>query len=136
MLALVRDKVVAELRAALERVPGMQLGVLFGSVARDEAWEESDVDVAVLGEGLDIPGLSEELQRALGAEVDVVNLVDDLPVTLVQEILADGICVFESEPGRYAAWLSPALWKVEMDAPLLARGARAFLARVAERGLP
>jgi hypothetical protein len=84
------------------------------------------VDLAVLGgTGLDIAALSGALQQALGVEVDVVDLAEDLPVLLTQEILQDGICVFEREPGEHAGWRAPALWKVETDAPLLERSARA-----------
>jgi hypothetical protein len=43
------SRLVRTLRDALERVAGVELAVVFGSVARGEARADSDVDVLVLG---------------------------------------------------------------------------------------
>jgi predicted nucleotidyltransferase len=79
-----REQVIATLRAheqALKDAGVVRLS-LFGSVARDEAGPDSDIDIAVsLGEGFSTGGFDyfwrlEQLQRRLsqmlGAKVDVV----------------------------------------------------------------
>jgi predicted nucleotidyltransferase len=79
-----REQIIATLRAheqALKDAGVVRLS-LFGSVARDEAGPDSDVDIAVrLGEGFSTGGFDyfwrlEQLQRRLsqmlGAKVDVV----------------------------------------------------------------
>lgn len=80
-----RQQVITALRGFVPELKAM--GVLsasvFGSVARDEAGRDSDVDVAVrLGEnfsrrGLDYVGrimaLEERLSRMLGCRVDVIE---------------------------------------------------------------
>jgi hypothetical protein len=71
----------------------------------------------------------------MGAEVDLVGVTEDLPITLLREILNDGLCVHESRAGAHARWRAAALWQVETDAPLLERAGRSWLKRVAERGL-
>ena len=79
-----REQIIATLRAheqALKDAGVVRLS-LFGSVARDEAGPDSDIDIAVrLGEGFSTGGFDyfwrlEQLQRRLsqmlGAKVDVV----------------------------------------------------------------
>jgi predicted nucleotidyltransferase len=77
---------------------------VYGSVARGESHEESDVDVAVLyaqeppptleGLGLD---LEDELERLLGRSVDLVVL-NRAPVDLIHRVLRDGVLVYDSNP--------------------------------------
>jgi predicted nucleotidyltransferase len=76
---------------------------LFGSVARGEAGEDSDVDVAVLcGKPVD-PGLAGlklalagDLEERLGRRVDLVVL-DHQPPDLVHRVLRDGLLVLEND---------------------------------------
>lgn len=74
---------------------------LFGSVARNEARDDSDVDVAVL---LDLPppsshpesgiALAGDIESSTGLPVDVV-ILNSAPPELVHRVLRDGIILFE-----------------------------------------
>lgn len=79
---------------------GMLYGIsrigIFGSVARGEQTENSDVDVCV---DMETPSLfnlvhiREELCQLFGCEVDVVRLRQDMDSLLKQDILKEGIYV-------------------------------------------
>ena len=69
---------------------------IFGSVARGEHTEESDVDICV---DLKSPSLfnlvhiKEELRQLFGCEVDVVRMRQNMDALLKQDILKEGIYV-------------------------------------------
>jgi predicted nucleotidyltransferase len=130
-VTLARDHVVGTLGRALRWHPEVDLCLLFGSIARDRAGAESDVDLAVKGRAADTLGLAAELGTTLGAEVDVVCLDDDLPIALLGELLRDSICIYEGKPGANASFRSRAMWTLETDGPLIERMNRAWLARLA-----
>ncbi|MCB1882980.1 MAG: nucleotidyltransferase domain-containing protein [Geminicoccaceae bacterium] len=69
------ERAVALLR---ERLPGLMAVYHFGSTADGTAWPSSDVDLAVMGEGLvDGPALwnlRPELERVFGRDVDLLDL--------------------------------------------------------------
>ena len=79
-----REQIIATLRANEQALKddGVVRLSLFGSVARDEAGPDSDIDIAVrLGEGFSTGGfdyfwrleqLERRLSQMLGAKVDVV----------------------------------------------------------------
>lgn len=81
MLAAVmkrRDELISAIRAVLARHPYVRRAALFGSCARDEAGEGSDVDLLVAfgpdrPRGLSLYRLDSELEQALGRRVDVVQ---------------------------------------------------------------
>jgi len=106
-------RILLDPMAALETViaantdPNVRSVVLFGSVARGEATERSDIDLAVItktewdGQGR----LQDAVRRHLGCPCDVLALTEarfeDLvragePV--VQDILRDGVAVFGTPP--------------------------------------
>ncbi|MBI5598200.1 MAG: nucleotidyltransferase family protein [Deltaproteobacteria bacterium] len=62
---------------AVLRKNGVKRAALFGSIARGEATEKSDIDLLVEFEGrkslLDLAGLKLEIQERLGREVDVLT---------------------------------------------------------------
>ena len=73
---------------------------LFGSYARGEAIEKSDVDLLVSTSitGLKFYGLVERLRNSLNKKVDVLDinqLVNNKE--LLNEILKDGIKIYESQ---------------------------------------
>ena len=85
---------------------GIAAVYLFGSVARGEAAEASDVDVAVLFEAAPASALSNaastlegEIERLLGRPVDVVNL-NRAPADLVHRVLRDGIILVDRNRAR------------------------------------
>ena len=83
----------------------MATAYLFGSVARDTATPNSDVDVAVLlaaapprtFDGLHL-GLEGELERGLGVPVQLV-VVNRAPCDLVHRVLRDGVLLVDRDPG-------------------------------------
>jgi predicted nucleotidyltransferase len=126
------------LAAALQSHAEIDLALLFGSRARGETSATSDADVAVVSRGhdaIDTLGLSIELSDILGLEVDVVDLLTDPPLALLLAVLPDGIKVHEGRPGAYGRFLSHSLMNLETDLPTFRIMQRAFVQRVAERGL-
>ena len=128
------SEILAALRTALAAHAGVQLALLFGSRARGAAGPDSDVDVAVLGRAVDRLGLAASLSRAVGHEVDVIDLADP-GVPLLEALVRDGIVVREATPGAGALWRARALAQLETDRPWYARMRDSWLARVAREGL-
>jgi predicted nucleotidyltransferase len=131
---MTRDEAVREIRSLLACQPGVSLALLFGSVARNTANEQSDIDLAVDGEGVDLAQISAALSLELGRETQVVAL-RDAGVPLLEEILRDGIVAYEQRAYAAARWRSHVLSDLEIDRPWYARMRDAWLRRVAERGL-
>ncbi len=123
------------LRQALATAGNLRLALLFGSEARGTASPDSDVDLAVVGENLDILRLIGTLSTALGREVDVIDL-NDAPVALIERVVREGIVMHEGFPGAGALWRAQTLATLETDRPAFARMQNAWLARVQEKGLP
>lgn len=68
---------LADLRSALRTEPGVRLAVLFGSQARGDAGDSSDVDVLVdLRPGVDARAVTSRLSASVGRRVELVR-VDD-----------------------------------------------------------
>ncbi len=67
---------------------------IFGSVARGEQTEDSDVDVCVelqTPSMFDLVHIKDELQLLFGCGVDIVRLRDDMDGLLKQNIVEEGI---------------------------------------------
>jgi predicted nucleotidyltransferase len=118
------------IREVLRSRPEVRLAVLFGSRARGQAASDSDVDLAVQGEGLEPIHLAAELGEALGVEVDVVE-VDDVGYPLLKSIVRDGRVIYEASPGAEARWRARAIARLETDRPWFERMRRAWLQRLA-----
>ena len=70
--------------------------VIFGSVARGEQTENSDVDVCVEGQlhgFIALAGIKQELEELLGCKVDIVRLRDRMDSFLRERIQREGIYV-------------------------------------------
>lgn len=83
-----------DLRAALRTEPSVRTAVLFGSTARGDDHDNSDVDVAVelrTAYASAIPELEQRLRRGTGRRIDLFSLTDarDHPM-LWSEILLHG----------------------------------------------
>jgi predicted nucleotidyltransferase len=105
------EELAARLRTFLGTRPeDLAVAYLFGSYARGEARESSDVDLGVLfresppptldGMALD---LQDDLRTALGLPVQVVVL-DRAPVDLIHRVLRDGVLVLERDRSRRIAF--------------------------------
>lgn len=71
---------------------------LFGSYAKGEATEKSDVDLLISGSitGLDFFSLGGELERALHKRVDVIRVEDVLANDeLIKEVMATGVRIYD-----------------------------------------
>lgn len=69
---------------------------IFGSVARGEQTENSDVDVCVEGQlhgFFVLAGIKQELEELLGCKVDIVRLRDRMDSFLRERIQREGIYV-------------------------------------------
>lgn len=95
---MTRDEVLAklrELKPALQHEYGVTRLRLFGSHARDEARDDSDVDIIVdLGRplGLDFFGMEIELSERLGRKVDLAT-PDGLHRVIKERVLAEAVDV-------------------------------------------
>jgi predicted nucleotidyltransferase len=93
------------LRSALSsRSEGMVCAYLFGSHARGDARQGSDIDVAVLFakdpprtlDGLHLD-MADELTGIAGRKVDLVVL-NRAPVDLIHRVLRDGVLLLDRDP--------------------------------------
>ncbi len=83
---------LSELRAALRTEPSVRLAVLFGSRARGDDRDGSDIDLLVaLEPGTASPGVRRRLADQISARIELVDLeeAERAPI-LLAEILGDG----------------------------------------------
>jgi predicted nucleotidyltransferase len=98
----VNTGVLERIQEVLERSPGVRIAYLFGSTARGQDHETSDVDLAVVlgaSSPLEEDLLREDLEQAAGRNVDLIVL-DRAPPLLVAEVLREGrvlLCRDEDE---------------------------------------
>jgi predicted nucleotidyltransferase len=119
-------EVISAVTEALRTERNVRLAVLFGSIARGQAGEDSDVDVLVsLAEErpMYLSGLAARLTRALGRDVDVLSLkhVRMHDPALLATVLRDGRPVVDRD-GSWAALVAKR--QVVERAAAKARGAR------------
>lgn len=121
---------VAAMREVLKDRPDVNLALLFGSEARGKARPDSDLDVAILGENLDVFGLSGDLSLATRKEVDVVDL-SQAGFALLNAIVRDHVILHQGSPGAAGRWLSYALTLLDTDRPAYERMRDAYLRKLA-----
>ena len=131
---LAANALIQALRQVLHTRGDVALALLFGSRARGDASEASDVDVALLAPAADLLDVGAQLSQASGLEVDVISLADP-GVPLLDELLRDAVVLYEARPGAYATWRSHVLADLELDRPWYERMRDAWLERVAQRGV-
>lgn len=125
---------VEELRELLAGDTNVRLGLLFGSRATGRARPDSDVDLAVDAPGADLAALGARISERVGAEVDIVPLAA-ATIPMLEQLIADGVVVYEKNRGAGAAWRSRTLAQLETDRPWYRRMRDAWLAKVAREGL-
>jgi predicted nucleotidyltransferase len=124
------EALVATLRQALRGRKDVHLAVLFGSRARGRARPDSDVDLAVQGENLDLLAIAYELTLATRHEVDVVDLAR-AGYPLLNAILRDAVWVHQGRPGAGGRWLSHTIDQLELDRSWYERMRDAYLRKLA-----
>ncbi|MBX3227437.1 MAG: nucleotidyltransferase domain-containing protein [Labilithrix sp.] len=127
------EELKAALHAELAATAGLELAFVFGSVARGTATALSDLDLAVQGD-VDVLDLAARIALVARREVDVVPLAR-ASIPLLGAIIRDGVALFERERGLEASFRTRTLLALETDGPWYERQARAWLKRVAERGI-
>ena len=97
---LTHDAIVEKVQAAAEKFPAIQRVILFGSYARGEATENSDVDLRIEYDHdgsfsiFDLSAFADEASGNLGKQVDVVSK-RTLEPDFAEEIARDGVVVYE-----------------------------------------
>lgn len=129
-----------EIRAAqraLSALPAVQVAYVFGSIARGQATERSDLDIAVLtSTPLDLSTQSEilaALERESRREVDFVDL-RRAPPLLLREILSEGVVVISRDEDVRAEFELQSLSTV-LDTEHLRAVQRGYLRQRAEARL-
>lgn len=94
-----KDEIIAVLRQCKPEL-GDKYGIeklgIFGSVARGEQTEDSDVDVCVEGQlrgFFALAGIKQDLEELLGCKVDIVRFRDKMDSFLRERIQKEGIYV-------------------------------------------
>lgn len=92
------------LREAFSTVPGIEAALVFGSIARGDAREESDVDVLLVGEHIprrELGRSTQESSAVIGREVNVVQLSR----REIREQLARGQTFIRNVAGGPKLWI-------------------------------
>jgi predicted nucleotidyltransferase len=121
--------------AALARHPGIDLAILFGSLARGEGRPDSDLDLAVAGGAPQVreekAALIADLAESLGRPVDLIDLAT-VGEPLLGQILRHGRRILGSDV-RYAGLLSHHLLEMADFMPyrsrILAERRKAWIGR-------
>jgi predicted nucleotidyltransferase len=129
---------VEKLRRALEELPAVRLGVLFGSAARGRLRADSDVDIGILLEaGAErSETVAVALSRAAGRPVEVVWL-DVAPPLLRFEIARDGLVLVARDRHGWADFRARAMidwWDWAPTARMMHAVMAVRLAEEAQRG--
>jgi predicted nucleotidyltransferase len=128
--AFAEEGTVAKLKDALSRELGVACAMVFGSRARGTHRDGSDLDLAIVGRGVDRFELGARLSILLDLEIDVVDL-DDANIPLLRAVVDDGVPVSSNLPGALGSFYSRALLELDFDGPLYDRMARGYLAALA-----
>lgn len=108
---------------ALATINGLELALVFGSVARGQARDDSDIDIAVrYARPLDAEqklALIREIGAATGRPVDLIDLRSAGPI-VARQALTQGKRIFGSDTA-FATQLSRTLVDYEDFAPLVER---------------
>lgn len=127
---------LANVAALLELRFGLDALIVFGSVARDSARADSDLDLAALlrsrPSAIALLEARADIERSVGRGVDLVDLESASPV-LAMQIFRDGRCVFGENSPALAAFraILPSRYA---DLKRVRSGAEAALAKRVARG--
>lgn len=114
----------SRLRDALAGFPGLRLVLLFGSVGRDSATAESDIDLAVLAEeplsSTERGEIIAHVAECTGRPVDLVDLAQ-AGEPLLGEVLRTGYPILTRDPHAKAELLRRHLFEATDFLPLRRR---------------
>ena len=127
-------EIAVRARGVFAKWPQVRVAILFGSLARGAGRPDSDVDIAIDAPEIDFLALGAELGSVLDRLVDVVPLAQ-ASIPLYEHLVRDGVVIHEGAPGAGALWRSRTLAMLETDRPWFDRMSKAWLARVASKGL-
>jgi predicted nucleotidyltransferase len=123
-------KLTSTARQEADRVPGLRLVVLFGSVATGQARPDSDADLALLGgdfwRALE---LGATLAGVLARQPHVIDL-STAPDMLQYEVAKTGIPLYEAEPWVWARFQARAMLSYFDLRPLRSRCAEGVRRRL------
>ena len=131
----VEASLVEPIGRVLKEYPEVKLALLFGSRAKGRERPDSDLDLALQGEDLDLLALIRDLSLATRLEVDVVDL-SQAGHTLKRNLLRDSLVVYEGAPGAAATWRHQTLLITELDHPFFERMQKGFLRRLSKGAKP
>ncbi len=95
--------IIQQIADELSRISSVETVILFGSRARGDHWERSDIDLAVVcpeasrKDWHEMVDIVEEARTLF--KIDLVRF-DDAPASLKKEILSEGIPLYEREESR------------------------------------
>ena len=116
----------ASVRNVLASAPSVAAAWIFGSMARGDVRDDSDLDVAILlrdptstaaSESEELLQLAAMLEKAAGRAVDVVVLGLMDPI-IAHRVLSEGTLVFDEDPDRRIDFTSDVLSRYLDWAPL------------------
>lgn len=96
-MLILPEKTKLKLLSVLAKEPSVEKAILFGSRARGDAKDHSDIDLALLGQ--DIPlSLNTKLRDAAGLyQLDIVRMSDLENKDLFMNIERDGVVIYSAE---------------------------------------
>lgn len=100
MKAQTLDDVMKSVQNVAANYAEVKCAAVFGSFARGEQNEESDVDLLISIDGKKsysrIFGLRNDLEESLGRSVDLLTTLSGVPNYFLNEIRKDGLRIYES----------------------------------------
>jgi len=96
-MSILPKRVMDNLIAVLTQEPSVEKVILFGSRARGDAKDHSDIDLALLGNGIPL-SLHTKLRYAAGLyQLDIVRVYELEDTILLSNIERDGVVIYSAE---------------------------------------
>lgn len=90
----IREQVLAEIKQLAKKYD-IQKVILFGSRARGDFRERSDIDLAVTGGKVDLFSVAVDEETSTLLKYDIVNLDCSVQKELMQSIKNEGVIIYE-----------------------------------------
>jgi len=103
------EEIISILKSYIEKESFIHLCILYGSAAKNNLTDRSDIDLAIGAEqGLSYEqclSMSLEMTHMIGREVSVID-IDKMEGIILQEVLSKGITLKNAKPNYKAALIS------------------------------